>query len=111
MNMKGNLGNLLKQAQEMQAKMQQAQEQLGKMTVTGEAGGGLVKVEMNGRHDVTRVHIEKSLLTEEKDVIEDLIAAAVNDAVRKVEAASRQKLGELTAGIQLPGGLGDLGGE
>lgn len=111
MNMKGNLGNLLKQAQQMQAKMQEAQEQLGKMTVTGEAGGGLVKVDMNGRHDVTRVHLDSSLLKEEKDVIEDLIAAAINDAVRKVENVSKQKLGELTAGIQLPGGLGDLGGE
>jgi len=115
--MKGGFNNLLKQAQQMQAKMQEAQDQLAKMTVTGEAGGGLIRVVMNGRHDVQRVTLDDSLLDEEKEVLEDLIAAAVNDAVRKVEKASRDKLNSITAGIQLPSGLdsimggGDEGGE
>lgn len=111
MAMKGDLNNLLKQAQQMQAKMQKAQEELTKMVVTGESGGGLVKVEMNGRHDVRRVHIDNSLIKEdEKNMLEDLIAAAINDAVRKIEKASREKLTELTAGMQLPTGMGDIGG-
>lgn len=105
MNMKGNLNQLLKQAQQMQAKMQEAQEQLAKMTVTGESGAGMVRVEMNGRHDVKRVSLDNSLLKEEKEVLEDLIAAAINDAVRKVEKVSREKLTNLTAGIQLPPGF------
>jgi DNA-binding YbaB/EbfC family protein len=105
MNMKNNLNQLLKQAQEMQTKMQEAQNQLAKMTVTGEAGAGMVRVEMNGRHDVQRVHLDSSLMKEEKEVIEDLIAAAINDAVRKVEKVSRDKLNNLTAGIQLPPGF------
>lgn len=108
--MKGGLGNLLKQAQQMQAKMQEAQEQLANMSVTGEAGGGLVRITMNGRHDVKRVHIENSLLDETKEVLEDLIAAAVNDAVRKVEKASRDKLNTITAGIQLPTGFDSITG-
>lgn len=103
--MKGDLGNLLKQAQQMQAQMQKAQEELAKMIVTGEAGGAMVKVEMNGRHDVQRISIDDSLLKEDKSMLEDLIAAAVNDAVRKVEKASRDKLSTLTAGIQLPPGM------
>lgn len=104
--MKGDLGNLLKQAQQMQAQMQKAQEELAKMIVTGEAGGAMVKVEMNGRHDVQRIAIDDSLLKEDKSMLEDLIAAAVNDAVRKVEKASRDKLSTLTSGIQLPEGFG-----
>lgn len=108
--MKGDLGNLLKQAQEMQAKMQKAQEELAKMLVTGEAGGGVVKVEMNGRHDVKKVHIDDSLLKDDKAMLEDLIAAATNDAVRKIEKASREKLTTLTSGLQLPEGFGGAGG-
>lgn len=104
--MKTDLNDLLKQAQQMQTKMQKAQEDLAKMLVIGEAGGGLVKVEMNGRHDVRRVHVDNSLLKEEKNMIEDLMAAAFNDAVRKIEKASREKLTELTAGMQLPADLG-----
>jgi len=106
---KGDLGNLLKQAQQMQAKMQKAQDELTKMLVIGEAGGGLVKVEMNGRHDVRRVHIDASLIKEEKTMLEDLTAAAFNDAVRKIEKASREKLNELTAGMQLPTDLAGMG--
>lgn len=111
MNMKGGIGNLLKQAQQMQTKMQEAQEQLAKTVVTGEAGGGMVKVEMNGRHDVKRVHIDPSVLKEDKEILEDLVAAAINDAVRKVESTSREKLSSLTAGMQLPAGFGGLGGD
>jgi DNA-binding YbaB/EbfC family protein len=105
MNMKANLGSLLKQAQQMQTKMQEAQEQLAKMIVTGESGAGMVRVDMNGQHNVKRVHLDNNLLKEEKEVVEDLIAAAVNDAVHKVEKASREKLNALTAGIQLPPGF------
>lgn len=106
MSSKGDLGNLLKQAQQMQAKMQKAQEELTKMLVIGEAGGGLVKVEMNGRHDVRRVIIDPSLIKDEKSMLEDLTAAAFNDAVRKIEKVSREKLTELTSGMQLPTGFG-----
>lgn len=109
--MKGNIGNLLKQAQQMQAKMQEAQEQLANLVVKGEAGGSMITIEMNGRHDVKRVVVDPSLMKEEKEILEDLIAAAFNDAVRKVEKASREKLSAVTAGIQLPGGLGDITGE
>jgi nucleoid-associated protein EbfC len=105
MNMKNNLNQLLQQAQQMQSKMQEAQNQLAKMTVTGEAGAGMVRVIMNGRHDVQRVHLDDNLLKEDKEVLEDLIAAAINDAVRKVEKVSREKLNTLTAGIQLPPGF------
>lgn len=105
MNMKANLNQLLKQAQQMQAKMQEAQNELTKMIVTGESGAGMVRVEMNGRHDVKRVSLDDNLLKEEKEVLEDLIAAAINDAVRKVEKVSREKLTNLTSGIQLPPGF------
>lgn len=110
--MKGaNISNLIKQAQEMQSKMQQAQEQLARMTIVGEAGGGLVKVTMNGKHEVPPkgIIIDKTLLDEEKEMLEDLIAAAINDAVHKVEKASREKLTSLTSGLQLPEGFGGLG--
>lgn len=110
MAMKGDLNALLKQAQQMQMRMQKAQDDLAKMLLVGEAGGGLVKVEMNGRHDVKRVTIDPSLLKEEKEMLEDLVAAAINDAVRKIEKASREKLTALTAGIQLPPGFGEAGG-
>lgn len=109
--MKGNIGNLLKQAQQMQAKMQEAQEQLANMLVIGEAGAGMVRVEMNGRHDVKRVHIDASVLKDDKEMLEDLVAAAINDAVRKVEKASRDKLSTLTAGMQLPEGFDMPGGD
>lgn len=103
--MKGGLGNLMKQAQQMQENLQKAQEELGKMEVTGEAGGGMVQVVMNGRHDVRRVRIDPALMEDEREMLEDLVAAAVNDAVHKVEAQSKEKLAGLTAGINLPGGL------
>ena len=96
---------LMKQAGQLQEKMRQAQEQLAKREVTGESGGGLVRVTMNGRHDVRRVHIEASLLGESRDVLEDLIAAAFNDAVRRVEATIQEKMGGMTAGLGLPPGF------
>lgn len=97
-----DLNNLVKEAQKMQQRMQEAQEQLGQLKVTGKAGGGMVEVEMNGRHDVTKVKINPSLAEEDIEMLEDLIAAAVNDAVRKVEKASKEKISQLTAGLNLP---------
>ncbi len=102
--MKG-LGDLMKQAQEMQANMQKMQEELANAEVTGQAGAGLIKVTMTGRHDVKRVDIDPSLMSEDKEILEDLLAAAVNDAVRKVEANTREKMGDLTAGMQMPPGF------
>jgi nucleoid-associated protein EbfC len=103
--MKGGIGQLMKQAQEMQANIQRAQEELANLEVTGESGAGMVKVTMTGRHDVRRVDIDPSVLGEDKEMLEDLIAAAVNDAVRKVEAESQQRLSGLTAGLNLPPGM------
>ena len=103
--MRGGIGNILKQAQAMQENLKKAQEELTKVEVTGAAGGGLVAVTMSGRHDVRKVQIDPSLLQEDKEVLEDLIAAAINDAVRKVEATTQEKLGGLTAGMQLPPGF------
>jgi nucleoid-associated protein EbfC len=103
--MKGSISDLMQQAQKMQAEMQKAQEQLAQAEVTGEAGAGLVSVVMNGRHDVKRVSIDDAVLGEDKEVLEDLLAAAVNDAVRKVEARNRETMSGLTAGLDLPGGF------
>lgn len=103
--MKGGLGNIMKQAQAMQEKMKQAQEELAKTVVEGSSGGGLVKVSMTCRHDVKKVTIDDDLLEEEKAVLEDLLAAAVNDAVRKVESTTEEKMSGLTAGLGLPAGM------
>ncbi len=103
--MKGGLGNLMKQAQQMQEDMQKAQEELANMEVTGQAGGDMVSVVMTGRHDVRRVSIDDSLLKDDKDMLEDLIAAAVNDAVRKVEAVSQERMASMTSGMPLPPGM------
>ena len=103
--MKNQLAGLMKQAQTMQENMKQAQDAIAAMEVEGEAGGGMVKVVMTGRHDVKRVTIAATLLSEDKDMLEDLVAAAMNDAVRKVEAASQQKMAGLTAGMPLPPGF------
>src|SRR6202790_249887 len=103
--MKNQLAGLMKQAQAMQENMKQAQDAIAAMEVEGEAGGGMVKVVMTGRHDVKRVTIAPTLLSEDKDMLEDLVAAAMNDAVRKVEAASQQKMAGLTAGMPLPPGF------
>ncbi len=103
--MKGGIGNLMKQAQKMQENMQKAQEELASLEVDGEAGGGLVKVTMNGRHEVKRVHLDDSLLQEDRDMLEDLIAAAVNDAVHRVEQATQDKMSSVTSGLNLPPGF------
>ncbi|BFM15260.1 YbaB/EbfC family nucleoid-associated protein [Maricurvus nonylphenolicus] len=99
------LGDLMKKAQEMQANMQKMQEELANAEVLGESGAGLVKVTMTGRHDVKKVEIDSSLMSEDKEMLEDLLAAAVNDAVRKVEANSREKMTDLTGGMQMPPGF------
>ena len=103
--MKGGLGNLMKQAQQMQENMKRAQEELAQIEVEGQSGAGLVKITMTCRHDVRRVKIDDSLLGDDKDMLEDLVAAAVNDAVRKVEAASQEKMGGMMSGMQLPPGM------
>ena len=103
--MKGGMGNLMKQAQQMQEKMQKAQEELAKMEVVGEAGAGMVKITMLGSHSVRRVEIDESLMKDDKEMLEDLIAAAMNDAVRRVEEQNKDKMGSLTGGMQLPPGM------
>ncbi len=99
------LGDLMKQAQQMQEKMQTMQEEISRAEVHGESGAGLVKITMTGRHDVKHVSIDDSLLSEDKEVLEDLIAAAVNDAVRRVEQNQQEKMSQLTAGIPMPPGF------
>lgn len=91
---KGGMGNLMKQAQQMQERMQKAQEQLAQMEVTGEAGAGMVKVTMTGSHSVRRIEIDPSLMEDDKELLEDLVAAACNDAVRRVEEQNKAKMGE-----------------
>lgn len=101
--MKGNMGDLMKQAQEMQEKMQQAQAELANTEVEGQAGAGMVKVTMTGRYDVKRVAIDDMVMGEDKEVLEDLLAAAVNDAVKKVEANNQSAMGSLLpAGFKMP---------
>lgn len=103
--MKGGIGGLMKQAQKMQEDMKKAQEELATMEVEGQSGGGMVKVTMNGRHEIRRVNIDDSLMGDDKDMLEDLIAAAVNDAVRKIELQSSDKMSGVTAGMNLPAGM------
>src|SRR5260221_5826711 len=104
--MKGQLAGLMKQAQAMQDNLKKAQEELANIEVEGQSGAGMVKVTMTCRHDVKRVHIDPSLLADDKDMLEDLVAAAVNDAARKVEAAVREKMSALTGGLGLPPRIG-----
>lgn len=103
--MKGGIGNLMKQAQKMQEDMAKAQEEMANIEVTGQSGGGMVSIVMTCRHDVRRVSIDDSLYGDDKDMLEDLIAAAVNDAVRQVEKTSSDKMSGMTAGLNLPGGM------
>ena len=102
---KGGMGNLMKQAQEMQEKMQKLQEEAANQTVTGEAGAGMVKVTMNGRHDVSEVSIDDSLMSEDKEMLEDLLVAAFNDARAKADAASGDEMSKMTSGLPLPPGF------
>ncbi len=104
MTMKG-LGDIMKQAQQMQEKVQKLQEEIANTEVTGESGAGLVKVVMTGRHDVKSVSIDDALLSEDKEILEDLIAAAMNDAVRRAENNQKDRMSSLTAGIPLPPGF------
>lgn len=103
--MKGGLGGLMKQAQQMQENMKKMQEQLANVEVEGQAGAGMVKVIMTCRHDVKRVSIDDSLMGEDKEMLEDLLAAAVNDAVRRVEQTSQEKMSGFTSGLNLPPGF------
>jgi DNA-binding YbaB/EbfC family protein len=103
--MKGQLAGLMKQAQAMQDNMKRAQEELALLEVEGQSGAGLVKVVMTCKHDVRRITIDPSLLADDKDMLEDLVAAAFNDAVRRAEEVSTEKMGKLTAGMPLPPGM------
>jgi len=103
--MKGQLAGLMRQAQQMQENVKKAQESLADIIVEGESGGGLVKVSMSCRHDIKRVTIDPTLLEDDKDMLEDLVAAAFNDALRKAEATSQEKMSAVTAGLPLPPGM------
>lgn len=100
-----DLKTIMKEAQKMQEEMQKAQADLAKITVRGESGGGLVAIEMNGAHEAKKVSISDSLMDDDKDMLEDLVAAAINDAVQKVETASKKKINELTSQFDLPDNL------
>lgn len=102
---KGGMGNMMKQAQQMQAKMQKAQEELANLEVRGESGAGLVKVVMTCNHNVRRVDVDDSLMEEDKEMLEDLVAAALNDAVRRVQETTQERMGEVTGGMGLPPGF------
>ena len=103
--MKGNIGQMMKQAQMMQENMRRMQEQLGTIEVEGQSGSGMVKVVMSCKHEVRRVSIDPSLVGNDREMLEDLLVAAFNDAARKVEATVQEKMGALTAGLGLPAGL------
>ena len=103
--MKGPMGNLMRQAQKMQEDLQKAQAELANVEVTGESGGGMVKITMNGRHEVRRVQIDDSLVGDDKEMLEDLIAAACNDAAHRIEAQTKERMAGLTSGFNLPPGM------
>jgi nucleoid-associated protein EbfC len=103
--MKGGIGNLMRQAQQMQETMQKAQAELASLEVSGESGGGMVKVVMNGRHEAKKVSIEPKLLGEDLEMLEDLVAAAINDAARKLEERTKEKYAGLMSGLNLPAGM------
>ena len=103
--MKGNIGNLMKQAQAMQAAMQKAQAEIASLEVIGESGGGMVKVTMNGKHEASRVQIDPTLPLDDREMIEDLVAAAINDAAQRVDAFTQQKMAGVMGGMNLPPGF------
>lgn len=111
MDLKADIGNIMQEAQKMQERMQKAQEELANTVVEGESGAGLIKVKMNGKHEVTAVKINPTLMDEDVDMLEDLIQGAVNAAVQKIEAVSKEKINDLTQGLQLPEGFGGQGEE
>ncbi|KAB1184966.1 YbaB/EbfC family nucleoid-associated protein [Photobacterium damselae] len=102
---KGGMANMMKQAQQMQERMQKMQEEIANMEVTGESGAGLVKVTITGNHSVRRVNIDENLMEDDKDMLEDLIAAAFNDAARRIEEAQKEKMAGVTGGMNLPAGF------
>lgn len=102
---KGGLGGIMKQAQKMQEEMQKAQAEIAAMEVTGESGGGLVSVVINGAHECKRVNIDDSLMEDDKEMIEDLVAAAFNDAVQRLATVSQERMADVTSGMNLPGGM------
>ena len=108
MDLKSNLNDIMKEAQKMQDRMQKAQEELSNVVITGEAGAGLVKVSMNGRHDCKKVQINPNLLDDDIEMLEDLVCAAINDAVQKIEKKTKDKIMDLTSGLQLPKELQDI---
>ena len=103
--MKGGIGQLMKQAQQMQADMQKAQEEMSQLTVTGESGGGMVKITMTCKHEIRSLEIDDALVGDDKDMLEDLIIAAFNDSVRRVEKTVQEKFSGMTSGLNLPAGM------
>jgi len=103
--MRGNIGNMMKQAQALQNNMQKVQAEIAQLEITGEAGGGMVKVTINGKHEARRVQIEPTVFGEDREMLEDLLAAAMNDAVHKLEAATQAKMSDAMGGLQLPAGM------
>ena len=103
--MRGNIGNMMKQAQAMQANMQKVQAEIALLEVVGESGGGMVKVTMNGKHEVKRVQIEPQVVSEDREMLEDLIAAAINDAVNKVDQQTQARMANVMSGVALPPGF------
>jgi nucleoid-associated protein EbfC len=110
MDFKADINNIMQEAQKMQERMQKAQEELANTTVEGESGAGLIKIKMNGKHEAVDVKINPTLLDEDADMLEDLVRGAINAAVQKIESVSKEKISELTQGMQLPEGLGDFSG-
>lgn len=102
---KGALGNLMRQAQQMQDNLKRAQDELARLEITGESGAGMVKVTLTGKHQARKVEIAPDALKEDKEFLEDLVAAAINDAVQKLEVATKDKMAGVTGGMQLPPGL------
>lgn len=103
--MSGGFGNMMKQAEALQRNMQKAQEEIARLEVVGESGGGMVKVTMTGKHEVKRVQIEPAVIGDDREMLEDLVTAAINDAVRRVEAESQQRMSSLMSGMRLPPGF------
>ncbi len=103
--MKGGLGNIMKQAQKMQEEMQKQQAELANMEITGESGGGMVKVTINGKHEARRVEIDDSLVGDDKEMLEDLVAAAINDATHKLEQKTQGQMADMLGGLGLPPGI------
>lgn len=101
----GGIGNLMKQAQQLQESMQRAQAEIATLEIIGESGGGMVKVTLNGKHEAKRVQIDPTLLTDDKEMLEDLVAAAINDAVQRVERTTQEKMSGLMSGMKLPPGM------